>query len=333
MNSLNSDLNFYKSYFNGVNEIFDFNSSAKEVAWGMLKAVSVLTLVLPVIFGVGYLIAKSRIENATNLCNRVTKMIENQGITIEKVQNYQPAQVTQDDLVEFLVIKLQDERTEKIDHLRTVFKKLELPFQGKFFAAAAEKGKLVEAMKLIPKDAKELVFNIGEKLLFYGNFEKAYGITKTMMDELKNQINEFTELKKITIDLSGSSYYTEKVEWHINHYLIESYNNNKEKYPYEKFEMKGIEDFYERSGMLSPNNIDAVICTTLGLANCFYKNDKITIVTINFENLVFTAEKIEGNWHITELIGRLNAISWSGLVLGKAPPNIFLYPQENSKPS
>ena len=325
MNALNDNLKFYENYFHGLQEIFNYNSSATEIALGAAKTLSYLLVVPLIIFGVGYLIAKSRVEEATNLCNRVSKMIENQGETTEKIENHQPAKASQEDLVEYLITKLQDEQTDRLD---VVFKKLEPKFQGEFFAAAAEKGKLIEAMQLIPKNIAELVFKIGEDLLSYSDFNKAYTITKTLMDELKSKVGEFKELKKISIDLSGSAFYTEKVEWHLKHYLIDEYNNHKENYPYKKFEMRGIKDFHG-SGMITPNNVDAAICTALGLANCFCKNDKITAVAIDFKNLEFTAEKIEENWYVTKLIGELGAISWSGLIPGKEPPKLAVYPQKD----
>lgn len=299
MNALNDNLKFYENYFHGLHEIFNYNSSKTEIALGVAKTLSYLLVVPLIIFGVGYLIAKSRVEETTSLCNRVTMMIEDQE-ELAKIQNYQPAKVTQEDLVEYLITKLQDEQADRLD---VVFKELQPEFQGKFFAAAAEKGKLIEAMQLIPKTAKELVFKIGEDLLSYSDFDKAYTITKTLMGELKNKVDEFNELKKITIDLSESTYYTKKVKKILSHYLINEYNKYKENYPYKKLEIRGIKDFNKFSGMRNPNNIDVALCTALGLANCLYKNDKITEITINFKDLEFTAEKAEGNWQVSKLIG------------------------------
>jgi hypothetical protein len=140
MQALNNNVKFYENYFHASKEIFNPQTTAKEKAWAALKTVSLATLILPIIFGVGYLIAKVKLENATKLCDRVTKMLENQGKTSEKIENHQPAQASQQDLVEYLVIKLQDGEADK-NKFATVFKKLEPEFQGKFFAAAAEKEK------------------------------------------------------------------------------------------------------------------------------------------------------------------------------------------------
>jgi hypothetical protein len=307
MNALNQNLKFYENYFHGIQEIFSYKSTSQEVVFGIFKTVSYLSFILPAIFAVGYLITKLKVEKTIDLCTRVTKLVENRRETIEKIEKYQPAQATQQELVDFLLIKLQD--NEK-DRLSFVFKKLEPDFQGKFFAVAAEKGVLIEALQLIPKEAKEIIFKIGEDFLFVGNFEKAYTITQTLMNELKNQISDLAELEKITIDLRGVAYYTKKVESIIYDYLIEAYNTHKENYPYKKMEMKGIQDIKWHGGIRSPNNIDAVLCALFGLGNCLCKNSQLTFINIQFEDLNLSAEKIEGNWYVNRLIGNQGVISW-----------------------
>lgn len=73
MNKLQENLNFYRSYFSGIQDLSD--ESPAKVALGFLKIASVITVVVPIFFAAGYLINNYKLNNLNSLIDRASKDI------------------------------------------------------------------------------------------------------------------------------------------------------------------------------------------------------------------------------------------------------------------
>jgi len=72
MNILKNNLNICGDYFKGFQDVKEHKSATK-VGLGVLKVVSYATLLVPIIFGVGYLINKSLLSGLS-LCMFVPRI-------------------------------------------------------------------------------------------------------------------------------------------------------------------------------------------------------------------------------------------------------------------
>lgn len=183
MNELNENLNFYSSYCPGVQDIFEFKSTA-QAALGVCKFLLGSIFVVPIIFGVGYLITQYKLYELTSLCNRVSKALSSN-----------TEQLTQNDLITFLSKNVLDQ-DNKNDDFEAAFQRLDSTSQKMFFDSMADKGKLADSLTNVPKGIREI--NIG-----FGQNPASEMIDKTIL-----QLCTFKQLHTITFDLSQTTHLT-----------------------------------------------------------------------------------------------------------------------------
>lgn len=184
MNEVNNRINFYNSYFHGLQDILEFKS-AKQTALGLVKILSGFTLIVPIIFGIGYLVSKHQLKKLESLCNKVSKALNSD------------TYATQKELIKFLSIKVLNHDQNQFEK---AFNRLDYSFQEKFFAKMADKGVLVDALTLVPQDLKEI------------NIDFGYLPSSEMIDKTIEQLSKFKKLHTINFNISKTTYLTKGID-------------------------------------------------------------------------------------------------------------------------
>lgn len=262
MNEITKDVNFYESYFSGFNDVYEHNS-VKDVALGIMKIFSYVTLGLPIIFAGAYYYKKSELDDMSKLCEKVNKAVDPIFIGLLPSQN---------ELIQFLSIEVKDKNR---NNFAEAFNKLSPSSQAKFFKLMDTQGLIDEAMKLAPKNLEEIKFDFKYSKGSHRNFSKATEFIAEFIDKL----NEFDNLSKLSVDLSGIAYYTDKVKNLIESSVYFQNNNSKNlmHYQADRAEIGG--------GVRGPNNIQAVSVAVSGLLQQFKNNRSLKHVVISFDNI------------------------------------------------
>lgn len=188
MNKLNENLNFCNSYFHGFQDIIE-SKSAMQTIKGCGKILSGFTLIIPIIFGLGYFITQNQLNRLEKLCSRVTKNL-----------NESPSkQPSQKELITFLSTRVLDKNQEKL-YFDAAFKKLDAASQKMFFDSMSDKKALPEALKHIPQDVREVNIGLGQDP------------SKEMIDEAITQLHASRQLHTLTFDLSQTTYLTSGIK-------------------------------------------------------------------------------------------------------------------------
>lgn len=270
MISLKNNLNFFENYFNGVQDIV-VNKSAKQLGLGILKIVSYVTLVLPIIFGVGYLIIQSKIKKMTNLYNRVSLVLKSQNADIKSIQK---------DLLAFASAKVKDGDYEEF---ASVLSKLDHHSQDAFFAAMANTGKLIEVTDQVPEDKTDLRFHLG-------NFVNQTRFSKAgeLAEEFLGKLDRFSELQNLHIDMSRVACITKKLSDGVQAYinLKRSFASASCGSSYSEIEYLSV------LGNVFPTNSGAARMVLNGMVDRFHTSDsKLKKVSIRFGNGVLHITK------------------------------------------
>lgn len=276
MNAITRDVNFYECYFSGFNDVYEHNS-VKDVAIGILKIFSYVTLGLPIIFAGAYYYKKSQLDDMSKLCEKVNKAVD--PIFIGLLPG-------QDELIKFLSIEVKDKNR---NNFAEAFNNLSPSSQAKFFKLMDTEGLIHEAMELTPKDLEEIKFDFKYSKYSHKNFRKATESIAEFIDKL----NEFDKLSKLSVDLSGIAYYTDKVKNLIESSVFFQNNNSKNllQYQTDRAEIGG--------GLTGPNNIQAVKVAVNGLLQQFKNNRSLKHIVISFDNTDVHLHKDEfGKIHI-----------------------------------
>lgn len=259
MNRINENLNFYSSYFHGVQDIIEFKS-AKQAAIGVLKIISGLTLVVPIIFAAGYYTSKHELHNLESLCGRVSKALK----SIDNIEK-----PTQNDLIQFISKNVLDQ-DENQDLEAAAFQRLEPTSQKIFFNSMANKGMLVAALAHVPKDIREIHIGFGRNP------------SREMIDEAITQLSTFDQLHTITFDLSQTVYYTKGIESlfelsinTINLSSLFAYSSE------QSFELG--RDSYNTGGVIISNNSLPASRLIHGVVYSLIKKNALARVNFNFK--------------------------------------------------
>lgn len=142
---LKADRDFYGGYFHGIEDIKE-GQSIKQKALGTAKILSCLTIILPIIFGVGYLVAEHRLTGLKNLNTKVLNALK------------AGTEPNPKELMEFLAISVIDNNPE---NFKSAFATLNPENQKQFFTSMIEQGRLPEALVLIPEGIAQISIDFG----------------------------------------------------------------------------------------------------------------------------------------------------------------------------
>lgn len=188
MIDLNKNLDFYKSYFHGFQDLVE-HKSVKQVIVGAGKILSGFTFIVPIIFGLGYLIAKNELNGLESLYARVSK-------NLNTINSEKPSQ---NDLITFLSTIVLDKNPEK--HIfELAFKNLDSRSQRIFFDSMSDQKILANSLEYIPQDIREI--NIG-----FG-----FAPSEEVIEKVVTQLQVFKQLRTITFDLSQTTHLTRGVK-------------------------------------------------------------------------------------------------------------------------
>ncbi len=253
MNKINNDLQIFGGYFKGIHEIAEHKTIGK-VALGILKVISYATLLVPIIFAVGYLIVNAKQNNLSSLYNRVTKALN---------PGFNGAIPTENDYIKFLAAKVQDKEYSSFE---AAFNELSPISQRVFFAKMSMEDNLIESMKQIPTDLTKIEFSFGDFLGVW-NFKKANNLIKEFLIEL----DSFDNFEKIVVDLTRVASYTHNVQLILDTSLSSSFISD----PYG--------DAVELSRTYSePNNISGAACALRGLIKHLQEHAETKSIDILF---------------------------------------------------
>jgi hypothetical protein len=272
MNNLKSNLNYYHSYFRGIHDVFNFKS-AKEVSLGLLKIISGFSLFIPIIFGVGYLITRKRLNDLQSLNLRVSK---------ELGSSSNNKNLTSIDLIKFLSAKVLD--NDKV-HFEAGFRMLSQGAQKDFFALMDSQGALVNALSYVPNGISELSVGFSKNL------------QKEAMEKTVKKLCDFKQLHTITFDLSQTTYLSKGVENLIKKGLSMMNRNVMFEGGLDvNFTLEG--DSVAISGGNYPNKHLPMTCIINGLVNRLMKETPLATIKFNFI-------EEQGNLHPVSIVNPL----------------------------
>lgn len=247
MNEINHNLKFYRNYFHGIQDIIEHQSATK-VGLGLLKVITYATIIVPIIFEVGYLITQSKQQKLSNLYQRVSKAVQDAQI-----------QPSQQELTTFLIKKVQDEDYELFT---SVFKQLNLESQRTFFKVMTEKDKFGQVLEKVPEDMTEMIIGFGD-FFSTSDFQKAVDLIRQLIDRL----NRFSTLKHLTIDMQEVAYCTPKVIDFMKDFLALLPKFATVSKSFTILEQDG----FGYQGAYIPNNLTAASLVLYGLAKQMHK--------------------------------------------------------------
>ena len=181
--NLENNYNFYKSYFHFVN---DFKDGVREknllkLGLGVAKLASYATVIVPIIFSVGLLISKSRL----NKPGSGQKVSDVQSTSL-KFQT-SPEKLTQEELIRFVKDNVNQ---SNINSCQKAFGLLTIESQVKLFSDMAENSNIGQIFDAINETAEFLFIKI----------------SKNLKDEdllrLTCKLEELKELKYVRLDFS-----------------------------------------------------------------------------------------------------------------------------------
>jgi hypothetical protein len=184
MNKLKENVDFFGSYFHGIQDIIECKS-AKQAALGAAKILSGFTLFIPLIFAVGFYISKNELQKLDTLCGRVSK-------ALTSLEN-----VIQEDLIKFISCNVLDKNG---DQFVEAFDKLEPDSQIEFFNLMADSGELVTALTRVPDNIREIKIGFGQNP------------TRETLDNTISELCNFKLLHTITFDISKTTHYSNGIE-------------------------------------------------------------------------------------------------------------------------
>lgn len=185
MQRIDKNLACCNDYLSGVQQIWK-HESVCEILKGVGKTISYLTIVLPVIFGIGYLITERKKINLQNLYDRVITNLEDSNFN----------SLPQKDYINFLKSKVED---NQLNEFEEVFRRLNGKSQQLFFAKMAEQSCLIQVMKILPKDLTKIEFSLGSP----GSYPHSYKKSSLLVKEFFKELKQFTNLTEVVIDLKG----------------------------------------------------------------------------------------------------------------------------------
>lgn len=187
MNEANSRIDYYKSYFSGIKDIFESNSP-KQTALGIVKILSGLTVIIPIYFVTKYLFAKVQLQSLKNLNDRVSKSLDSNSYVSKNL------------LIEFLSMKVMDKDPNRFEQAFMQLNDYGHRDPSEFFADMADKRLLSDALSLVPQNLKEIRIDFG------------YAPSSDMIDKSIQQLGNFKNLQSITFNIGKTTYLTKGIE-------------------------------------------------------------------------------------------------------------------------
>ena len=291
MNKINDDLKFYGNYFNGIKDIKE-HKSIGQVTLGILKIVSLATIVLPIIFGVGYIIAESKLNNLSELYTRVSQSFE---------PEFKSARPTQKEYIKFLFAKTQDNEYSLFEKC---FRQLESSSQNSFFRKTAQNGCLIECMKQTPKDLEKIEFNLGS-FLSPCDFKKA----NALIDKFIEGLVSFQNQKEIVVDMTGVASLTQNAESNLR--LLEEFKESNTSFSDE------VDVVMLSSTYGEPNNLGGAKRMLYGLVKHLQQSIELEYIDVLFTNKKVRIQKNNKGIKITvdNILNQLDLGEWKPVPL------------------
>lgn len=233
----NNTLNCTRSYFNGFIDVYNHNS-IRETTLGILKIISYIFIIPPVVIGIRYLKSKKIVDLQNDFDNRIdcARLTE----LFNPVNSQSSRDNAQKKLIQYLANKLlnfEKNDNEKLEQKRFKkgFKKLSCESQIKFFSLVSKNNCLKMALKWIPKNTEELYFSSGTPNPIHYSRENQQNV-KLFLEALPR----FRQLKKIELHLRGLGYYSSAVDKSVRMMTLPGINSAHTNDPIHHVKFNGV---------------------------------------------------------------------------------------------